>query len=222
VPAERLAEFEREAAAMPGPWPVSILGAQKPESEVASIEALETRLAPGRLPAPGDAELFVELPLDEDLAWNLARVKKAGARVKIRTGGLTPDAIPSSAAVARFLTLCAAEGVAFKATAGLHHPLRCTRPLTYEPGAPHGRMHGFLNLFLAAAFVRQGVEAAEAADLLEEDELRVFRIGEGKIGWRRRSVDFREIEAARSGFALSFGSCSFEEPVADLKDLGLL
>ena len=220
VAAERLKEFESAAASFPGPWPVSILGSALPESTVARIESLETKW--GRHSGLPGVELFVELALDEDLAWNIARLKKAGARAKIRTGGLTPEAIPSSPDVARFLALCAAEDVPFKATAGLHHPLRCTRPLTYEPDSPLGRMHGFLNLFLAAVFTRQGLDAGEAAEMLEEDALRAFRIADGRIGWRRHTVDFMEIEAARSGFARSFGSCSFEEPAADLKDLGLL
>ncbi len=220
VTAERLKEFESVAAPLPGPWPVSVLGATLPEPTVASIESLETKW--GRLSSLPGVELFVELPLDEDLPWNIARLKKAGARAKIRTGGPTPEMIPSSPEVARFLALCAAEGVAFKATAGLHHPLRCTRPLTYEADSPLGRMHGFLNVFLAAVFVHKGLDAGEAAEMLEEDWLRAFRIAEGRVGWRRHSVDFMEIEAARSGFARSFGSCSFEEPVADLKDLGLL
>jgi len=35
-------------------------------------------------------------------------------------------------------------GVPFKATAGLHHPLRCIHPLTHEPNSPAAAMHGFL------------------------------------------------------------------------------
>ena len=39
---------------------------------------------------------------------------------------------------------------------GLHHPVRGEYPLTYAPDAPRGVMHGFLNVFLAAAFVWHG------------------------------------------------------------------
>ena len=74
-----------------------------------------------------------------------------GLRAKIRTGGVTPDAFPSAETIAQFIRECRDHRVAFKATAGLHHPLRCVKPLTYEPDAPTGTMHGFLNVFIAAA-----------------------------------------------------------------------
>ena len=51
-------------------------------------------------------------------------------------------------AVYRFVRTCLAANVPFKATAGLHHPLRCFKPLTYASDSPQGTMHGFLNVFL--------------------------------------------------------------------------
>src|ERR1039458_1007223 len=54
-----------------------------------------------------------------------------GGFVKVRTGGLTPEAIPESEAVADFLCRAAARRLPFKATAGLHHPIRSLHPLTY-------------------------------------------------------------------------------------------
>ena len=84
----------------------------------------------------------------------LAVLSAAGARAKVRTGGVTEGAFPASHALARFIQSCADAGVPFKATAGLHHPLRGEYRLTYEPGSPHGMMFGFLNVFLAAAFAR--------------------------------------------------------------------
>ena len=74
------------------------------------------------------------------------------AFAKVRTGGLTPEAIPSSAQLADFLTAAAARKLPFKATAGLHHPVRSMRALTYAPDSPRAVMHGFLNVFTAASF----------------------------------------------------------------------
>ena len=110
----------------------------------------------------------------------------------------------------------------FKATAGLHHPLRCDRPLTYSADAPSGEMFGFLNVFIAAIFARKGVAAIELEPLLLAESAQDIRFTGGNIEWRGHIATEREITAARRDFAISFGSCSFEEPVEDLKSLGLL
>jgi len=139
-----------------------------------------------------------------------------GLRAKIRTGGVTPDAFPDTGSVARFIRSCAEKGVPFKATAGLHHPIRCVKPLTYEPDAPTGTMHGFVNVFMAAALLPH----AEA--ILMEADARAFEFGDDAASWRGHSVRTEDLARVRNEFAISFGSCSFEEPVADLKELGWL
>jgi hypothetical protein len=145
----------------------------------------------------------------------LPELKRRGFRAKIRTGGITNDAFPTPETVATFIRACRSEEVAFKATAGLHHPLRCVRPVTYEPNAAVGTMHGFLNVFLAAAMV----DAAEA--ILRETDANAFRFDDDGASWRARRVSVAHLRATRQ-FATSFGSCSFEEPIDDLKELGWL
>jgi hypothetical protein len=125
-------------------------------------------------------------------------------RAKIRMGG---DTIPEPAAVARFLRACAAARVAFKATAGLHHPLR-------KPPA-----HGFVNLFLAAALAWRGEDPLAT---LEESSAAAFYFGEEAVEWHGHRVSVRELSEVREQFAISFGSCSFEEPILDLRALGWL
>src|SRR4029453_16093606 len=125
-----------------------------------------TELAVVLAKVPPAITTYVELPIDDDLGSRLAILSHAGARAKVRTGGLTEGAFPASHALARFIQSCADAGVPFKATAGLHHPLRGDYRLTYEPGSPHGMMFGFLNVFLAAAFARTGLTLKELALLL--------------------------------------------------------
>ena len=182
------------AKEVPPEFPLSVLGVDEVKAD--EIE----RAAPNA---------FVEgLDLDE--------IKRRGLRAKIRTGGVTVDAFPAIANVAEFIRECRAKGIAFKATAGLHHPLRCVKPLTYEPNAAIGTMHGFVNVFLAAAM--PGDEEA----ILAEEDARAFRFDDDGAAWRDRRVSVEDLVKMRTEFAISFGSCSFEEPIADLRELGWL
>jgi hypothetical protein len=150
---------------------------------------------------------------------DLDAVQQAGCYAKIRTGGVTPEAIPPVDKVAAFIEACAQRRLPFKATAGLHHPLRGLHSLTYAPDAPRAVMHGFLNVFLAAAFAWHGKRGIEP--ILAEMDPAALRFDEG-AHWRDWSLDAGQVREARTQFAHSFGSCSFEEPVRDLEALGLL
>lgn len=145
------------------------------------------------------------------------------AAAKIRTGGVTPAAFPTPAEVSAFVNACGAADVPFKATAGLHHPLRGAFPLTYEAGCPSATMYGFVNIFMMAAFVRiKGANDAEALKLLTEEEPDAFTWCDEVVSWRGHGLETGQIAAAREQFCLSFGSCSFDEPVGDLVKLGWL
>jgi hypothetical protein len=149
----------------------------------------------------------------------LDEVKKAGSFAKIRTGGVRSDAIPSVDSVASYIIACAERRLPFKATAGLHHPVRQVHRLTYEPDAASAMMHGFINVFLAAAFAWHG--ESQIHPILAETDPEAFQFNE-KAHWRNLSLSSDEIAEARRRFAHSFGSCSFEEPIDDLRALGWL
>ncbi len=152
----------------------------------------------------------------------VAAVASCGQRAKIRTGGETADKFPAPESVIEFIMLCAAADVPFKATAGLHHPLRSLHGFTYQPDGPSGIMHGFLNVFLAAAFVRAGMETGVAVELLKEQAAEAFSFGSDEVIWRGHRLSARDVSLARRDFAVSFGSCSFTEPIDDLRSLHLL
>jgi hypothetical protein len=247
APAGRLVELGRAADVLlprPGldePWRVSALAGPDVHGEVARVlswnvshagralvDSLELKAAsrpeaeaaldalPPGLPA------YVELPLDADLESVLPALKRRGARAKARTGGVVPEAIPSAASLARFIGACAAAAVPFKATAGLHHPIRSERALGYEPQSPRATMHGFLNVFAAAAFAREGLSPDELEAVLLEDDPAAFQLGESRREWRGLTASTQALAGTRGELALSFGSCSFAEPVAELRALGVL
>ncbi|HET8774220.1 MAG TPA: hypothetical protein VFP80_10530 [Thermoanaerobaculia bacterium] len=207
---------------VPAEFPLSILGVDEvkatTEEEIEGLAVDGWRLSgdpPAHEPPTANRQpptVYVEIT---DLAL-LDAIRRRGLRAKIRTGGITPDAFPAIGNVAELLRACKAKGVAFKATAGLHHPLRCVKPLTYEPNAPLGTMHGFLNVFLAAALLDH------ADGILAEHDPGAFAFDDDGASWRGHRVSTEEIAAVRRDFATSFGSCSFEEPINDLKELGWL
>ena len=250
VPAARLDELEVAAeellpAGPDDPWRLSVLLGPDPAAEVHRLGELNCRHAAagaGALVAdvvelkaetadaaetmlrklPRHLTAFVELPAARDPAPALAAIARHGAGAKVRTGGVTPDAFPTTAELLRFLRAAVAAGVPFKATAGLHHPIRARYRLTYEPDSPSGTMYGFLNLFLVAAFLRQGMDDADAARLLEETDAASLGFdGDGGVTWCGHRLDAEALVEARARGLGSFGSCSFEEPIGDLASLHL-
>jgi len=172
---------------------------------------------------PESERAFFEIPVDADPRGIVAAIAGTGSAAKIRSGGVKPSMIPSSEVVANFLCACARADVPFKATAGLHHPMRAEQNLTYEDDSPRATMHGFLNVFLAAAFAfTEGCQAPALCDLLEERSIGGMVFDSGGVKWKQNHLTTAQIAAAREHFALSFGSCSFDEPVQDLRDLRLL
>jgi hypothetical protein len=193
------------------------------------VDVLETKLpGPGAEGVATAAELlaghgltvFHEAPLGptyrEGLPGLVLALKAAGAGLKVRCGGTVATAFPPAELIAAALVPCRDHGVPFKATAGLHHPVRHFRP---EFGVP---MHGFLNVFGAGvlAHARRLAEAEVLAVLLEDDP-QAFRCDGDHFRVRQHSATAVEIQAARRELATSFGSCSFDEPREDLRHLGL-
>ena len=160
---------------------------------------------------------YCEVPLAK--LTMLDDVKKSACFAKVRCGGLTPEAIPSTADLSAFIARCAALKLPFKATAGLHHPVRSIQPLTYETDAPRAMMHGFLNVLLASSFAWHGEANIEA--IISETDPTAFRFDE-RAHWRQSSLSHKQIQDARLNFVHAIGSCSFDEPVHDLQALGLL
>src|SRR6266498_587600 len=172
--------------------------------------------------APANLTPYFETPIGGDPTELIKSVAETEARAKVRTGGVTVDAFPSSFDLARFIKICAEEDAPFKATAGLHHPLRSVNRLTYAPDSASAMMHGFLNVFLAAAFAQSGMNVDRLVELLEEQSPEAFQFDSGGVTWRDEMIVRGQLRNSRNLLAVAFGSCSFEEPIEDLKKIGLL
>jgi acetoacetyl-CoA synthetase len=153
---------------------------------------------------------------DAELRALLRAIHGVGAFAKARTGGVTPDLFPSPERLLAFLRAAVDEGVRFKATAGLHHPLRGRYPLTYAPDAPKGVMFGYLNVLLATAVLRAGGSDAEGLAALVEPDPAALSFGAEALGWGRFRFDAKELADLRNRTLGGFGSCSLREPVDEL------
>jgi len=170
---------------------------------------------------------FFEIDHTADPRGMIAALSGLPAAAKIRTGGVTPELIPTPEEVARFIHCCQVGDVPFKCTAGLHHPLRGDYPLTYDEGSAKGMMFGYLNVFLASAFMRHGkIDEAQAVSLLVESDKSKLCFDDAGATWKSANgavkITTDEITDARRQFAFSYGSCSFTEPTEELAELGWL
>lgn len=139
---------------------------------------------------------------------------------KIRTGSVIANQIPSIEQVSRFIAACARDFVPFKATAGLHHPIRNEYRLTYETNADCGTMHGFLNMFVATLFAYEyQLDEQNIANILHERVANNFHFEDDRIQWHHLTIGLDRIEVLRTLSIQSFGSCSFAEPTTELCEL---
>jgi hypothetical protein len=250
VPAARLDEFEKHAADLlpreeeADAWLLSALTVpagdarlaadleriaefnqrhEQHEHGLAQVDVVELRAETAAAieaaleQVPDELFAFVEIPIADDPRGLIAALVGTDAAAKVRTGGLTPDTFPTSQQLARFIVTCAQAAVPFKATAGMHHPLRHFNP---SPGA---KEFGFLNVFIAACMAdRRRLDEATTMRVLETESMDPFTISDESIRWDRYELRLDQIEESRDLFAMSFGSCSFDEPREDLRRLGLL
>ena len=208
---------------------------ERAAGERLAVEVLEVRLPETAPPLELVAHLgelvevpaFLELRLEDDWHESVPRaisaiagggdVSGAPLGAKVRCGGATPAAFPSPEQLAATITACRRSGVLLKATAGLHHPIR---HLDRTTGA---RAHGFLNLLAASVFAHAlDLPEDELARVLAEEDSERFTVSEQSLSLNGRSVAASGIAETRRQLFVGYGSCSFAEPMEDLKALGVL
>lgn len=235
LPVKDLTEVVQRWPEFASDWPISLLLGADYGAEIREATGLGVRLEmvecrPARIEhiseirrrLPSESRLFIEAPLGVELDDVLRAVACAGACAKIRTGGITAEAIPTTRDVAAFLVSCARNGLMFKATAGLHHAVRGVFMLTNEESAPRAPMHGYVNFLVAAALACEGKEESEVSAALADENRAAFRAVEDVLCWRGHEWTTTQLTELRQSFAVSFGSCSFEEPLEEMRVMGWL
>ena len=233
LPATRLAEFADRWPQYVTEWPISLLLGSDYDTETRlavdvglQLDVVECKparledIAEIRRRMPGDGLLFVESPQECSLEELIVAIAQGGACAKVRTGGIVAEAIPASATVAAILATCARHNLGLKATAGLHHAIRGKQRLTYDPQSATACMHGFVNFLAAAAAAHAGANESEITDILEDGNRDNFSARTDLIRWCDESFPTEAIQRMRKQLAISFGSCSFEEPMQEMRAMG--
>ncbi|WP_240641189.1 hypothetical protein [Nocardioides ferulae] len=169
------------------------------------VAAVDAARADGSL--ADDVPVFVELPQQEPSAGWLAAADEVAAaelRLKLRTGGVEPQQAPAAATLAAWVDAALDRETPFKCTAGLHRAVRHT-------AADGAEQHGFLNLLVATRLAFDGAGGDEVLATLEQRDAEALLAAAAAA----------DLAGARRWFT-SFGSCSVDEPLADLRALGLL
>ena len=159
----------------------------------------------------------------------LSNLDNAG--IKLRCGGIVKEAFPSVEQVAAMIQTCVIIGIPMKFTAGLHHPIRHFAEEYDE------FMHGFVNTFgagiLATTFPKPTNSQEKyrmfilLSHMIDEQNAENFSFTNNSMTWKvgddrdtQFEIDAEKIENARRNSMISYGSCSFQEPIDDLKQLG--
>ncbi|MCG5219947.1 hypothetical protein [Streptosporangium sp. KLBMP 9127] len=200
-PTSRLDDLRRHA---PGPLRLGLIvdTHSPPDLDGLDVEFVEVKHVPEPAAswAPATARVFVEVS-----PAALPVHVEPGIGLKVRCGGQTPSAFPTTHELGAFIRFCTHHAIPFKATAGLHHAVR-------HPDPSFGvYLHGFLNLLLAVCAAVDDRDPVPLLEVCDPHEL-VGLTGAVPVDTARR---------ARASL-ISYGSCSTSAPLDDLTALGLI
>ncbi len=204
---------------------------QREMSPALSIGAVELMLETGTDPGDlidtvatidPDLAVYIEVdraaPLDDQIRAVGDALRDRGRRggAKLRCGGLTKDDFPTIDEVTAFVWTASFADVPFKATAGLHQPVR-----HHDPDLD-GWRHGFVNLLIASVAADAGQPRSVVRDIIAESDPTAFTITPVAASWRDVVLPGSAIRRSRQRGLVGFGSCDIDEPRDGLADLAFL
>jgi hypothetical protein len=169
-----------------------------------------------------DVVPFLEVDRQSSITDQIASIaEELGARkrtggAKLRCGGTTADLFPSVDEVTEFISEASGQRLPFKATAGLHRPVR---HLDDELGVWR---HGFLNILLADAAADSGQPMSVVRAIVAETDPTTFSVGASAAAWKEVSLPGSALRRTRANGFVAYGSCDLAEPTDALVDLGFL
>lgn len=229
-----------------GPWEVSVVFDRPPAESASLAAAFHAEMEPAltvaaaevRIEDPGlegirsltttvssinpDVVAFLEVRRDSDVRSQIDAIRTVlgeavlAGGAKLRCGGVTADLFPSTEEVSGFIIGAVEASVPFKATAGLHQPIR-----HYDEELDVHR-HGFVNLLIATAAAAAGEPEAVVHDIVGETDPDAFAMSSAFATWRDLRFPGSALRRMRQHSFVAYGSCDFDEPIDALTDLSLL
>jgi hypothetical protein len=180
------------------------------------LKAIRSSLATSQLKTFWEAKVNAAERAIELIAANNRVGGEGKLGFKLRTGGVTAEAFPSSTQIAATLAAAGNQDVPIKFTAGLHHPVR----LFHE--SVQTKMHGFLNVLGAGVLaLEHHWNETQIVRMLDDEDPEAFSFTDGSFAWREWEISTEQVRVHRE-LVTSLGSCSFDEPRADLRAMKLL
>ncbi|MCZ7532012.1 MAG: hypothetical protein M5U23_01135 [Acidimicrobiia bacterium] len=150
---------------------------------------------------------------------SIADVIKRAGRVggaKLRCGGATSDLFPTAEELAVFIKSCVDAGLPYKATAGLHQPVR------HFDEALSIYRHGFLNMLMATAAAADGAGLGTIIEIVSETDRTAFAISPAFATWRDITMPGSALRRVRQNLFIAYDATDFDEPISALRDMNLL
>ncbi len=169
-----------------------------------------------------DVATFIEVdthrPLREQIETIDRELRESGQTggAKLRCGGVTADHFPSVDTVVDFLWEASLAGLPFKATAGLHQPVR------HRDEELDVMRHGFLNLLAGSAACDEGEDRTTVQAIVAEEDPEAFEVNATALRWRDVMLPGSAVRRSRHDGFTAYGSCDLDEPLSALRALGFL
>lgn len=163
-----------------------------------------------------EVDANVPIPNQIDLVASALVERRRVGGAKLRCGGVTKEMFPSTTQVAEFIVSATSRSLPFKATAGLHQPIR-----HYDENVGIER-HGFLNILMAAALAESGMDQEGVESVVADTDPDAFAVSAMFASWNGHNVPGSALRRIRQSGFIAYGSCDFDEPIEALAHLGFL
>ncbi len=165
---------------------------------------------------------YLEVTRSERIPPQIAAIREAvdttrrPGGTKLRCGGITPDLFPTPTEVAQFIHAAVDAQLPFKATAGLHQPIR------HEDSELGVLRHGFMNILMATAAAADGADMDMLESIIADTDEDAFSVSPAFARWRDLTIPGSTMRRIRQKRFVAYGSCDFDEPVDALVERNML